>query len=34
MSQAFDVAVLGATGLVGKTMIEILEAVALLAFIA
>ena len=25
MSQAFDVAVLGATGLVGKTMIEILE---------
>lgn len=26
MSQAFDVAVLGATGLVGQTMIEILEA--------
>ena len=26
MSQAFDVAVLGATGLVGQTMIELLEA--------
>jgi Aspartate-semialdehyde dehydrogenase len=25
MSQAFDVAVLGATGLVGQTMIELLE---------
>jgi aspartate-semialdehyde dehydrogenase len=25
MSQAFDVAVLGATGLVGQTMIEVLE---------
>ena len=25
MSQAFDVAVLGATGLVGQTMIDILE---------